>query len=531
LAKVPSTLSFDGRLQFTALSQERLNQFPYKYLIPICDSLYRRQYATTGKNFTDIEDVFWQRYKNTGADVSLIEDLANCYRVRPLWKNVMAQIEKCDAPKIQPSNAIWDRVMLLCKSYFSFLEFEPSHNTSDHTYDLTTSPGLPWTKMGYKTKREVLDKFPELFLKFLYDLDYPVIDCYNDKDELLEVSDLDRNKIRGIFGSAFQGITREKFLYGLQNNALLEQHARLWIKYGMVKQYGGFSKEMKTLEKFDCIVESDISGWDRKACLDPVYVIRNANLLNSEKYADLIETVTDSNTRPMVLLPSGYVVKRQTGNNSGKNNTTTDNSILHFLIVVYMLMKALDRKGHELTLSNIFENAEFKIYGDDKIGGINLYYFYDSLEEFKAEEVATYAEFGLEIKKTAQLITTKKPGDIISSEHSFLGSYAVHDSQTGMYIPHPRLGKVCSTFIQKYNNVDNIVRFCRVVNLVLNCYPNRKVFEQSLGYLKWFYKDCKNDRWRFDEILRDVDLDLNLDDSFRRIYLGFESRGTLKSIF
>jgi len=173
---VPSKFSFDGKLNFMALTKERLEQYPYTFLIPICDSLYRRQYATKGPNFTDIEDIFWQRYKNTGADVSLIEDLASCYRVRPLWKNVMAQITKCDVPKIEPNNLIWDRVLKVATTYFSFLEFEPSHNTNDHTYDLSTSPGLPWSKMGYKTKREVLEKLPQLFSEYLYDLEYPIID-------------------------------------------------------------------------------------------------------------------------------------------------------------------------------------------------------------------------------------------------------------------------------------------------------------------------------------------------------------------
>lgn len=533
MEKVPESLSHDGQLKFVPVSIDRCENYPYKHLILLCDSNYRRQYPTTGPNYTTLIDHDWQKYVETGADVSKIEELADCYRVRPKWANVMAQIEKCDVPKILPKNWIFEHTINKLTTYFAFLKNEPSHEVEDHSYDLSTSPGIPWNKIGFRTKRAVLEQKPEEFERLIYDLNYPIIDCYNDKDELLPKEDLvERNKVRGIFGSSFHGIYREKFAYGKQNNALLERWKTDWIKYGMVKQYGGFNNLLKSLEKFDCIVESDVSGWDRTVCLEPVYRIRNANLINPNgEYTDLINSVTESNVTPLALLPNGYVIKRPTGNNSGKNNTTTDNSIMHKIVMVYLFFKRMNEQGKELKLSHIFENSSMALYGDDKLGGMNLHEFFDSKEHYMDFEREVYAEFGLTIKKSAQLITTKSKGERISSQHSFLGSYAAYNEEVNMYVPHPRLGKVCSTFIRKYGNEDKIIRFCRAVNLTLNCYPNPPVFKQAMGFLQWWYEENKDYQWQFDEILDDVDIRINVEDSFKRVYLGFETRGALGEVF
>lgn len=498
--------------------------YPYKHLKLVFDTDYRRIYPTSGQNYTDVKDPDWERYKATGAPVDLIEKHASCFRVRPIYKDVMAQIEKCDVAGKLPSGRVWERTLYVCKKYFSFLQSEPSHNYGDHSYDLGTSPGLPWSKMGFRSKRQVLDLKPELLMKYILDLDYPEIDSYNDKDELLDINDLLRRKIRGILGSSFQGIYREKYAYGGQNNKLLLAWKKSWIKYGMVKQYGGFSQFVKSLEKHTCVVESDVSGWDRKCKLDPVYEIRNTHIIDPlGEYADLITEVTKSNIRPEMLLPTGYIVQRQTGNNSGKNNTTSDNSLLHFIVVVYLFFKRLDEMGMEMKLSTVFEHVTMGIYSDDKLGAFDLEFFFEDKEEYLSFERDVYAEFGLEIKPTAQLITVKKVGERVDPQHSFLGSYCSFDENSHMYVPFPRMNKICSTFTQKYGNKDVLTRFCRITNLTLNCYPQSDLFKQAMGYLKWYYAINREFQWQFDEILDDVDIDMSMDDSFRRIYMGFES--------
>jgi len=510
-------------------SSERTIDFPYKFLKLICDTPYRRQYSDRGLNYTSDIDRDWVEYrKKFPSQSKLIEDSSTYHRVRPMWKNVSAQIMKCDVPAVYPVNSSMDETMKLLHVFFRYIRSKPSHENEDHTYDLAKSPGLPYSKHHQRDKRSVLDRNRKNLIKYTFNLSYPVIDSYNDKDELLDIEDLARGKVRGVFGSSFHGIIREKFLYGLQNQKILEDHQNSWIKYGLVKQYGGFNKAIRSLEKFPFIWESDVSGYDRKIFLKFVYEIRNANIIDKELYLDFINSVTQSNVFPFVLLPNGYLIQRRTGNNSGKNNTTTDNSIAHKIIMVYMFVKRLNEIGKPVSLSYIFANVELLIYSDDKLGGMNLSAFeFETPQEFLDFEREVYSEFGLECKATSQVHTLKKSGDRVPEIHSFLGSFTHYDEGLDVYVPYPRFGKICSSLVRKYPNPDILIRFCRTVNLTVSCYPNKEVFSRALHYLTWFYNEHPKENYLFDEALKMYDIDINARSSFRRVYLGFESEGLL----
>jgi len=476
-------------------------------------------------NYTSTIDKDWLEYSKENPDLKqMIEASSSYYRVRPLWKNVAAQIVKCDVPAIYPVNLAMDETMKLMHVYFRFIRSEPSHETDDHTYDLSKSPGLPYSKHQMRDKRSVIERKRKLLIKFTFDLGYPVIDSYNDKDELLDIEDLERGKVRGVFGSSFHGIIREKFLYGLQNKKILEVHNESWIKYGLAKQYGGFNKAIRKLEKFPFVWESDVSGYDRKIFLKFVYEIRNENVLKKDLFKDMIEAVTESNVYPTVLLPNGYVVRRKTGNNSGKNNTTCDNSIAHKIIMVYMFVKRLREINKPVSLTYIYTNVELLIYSDDKLGGMNLSAFdWETPQEFLDYERAIYAEFGLECKVSSQVHSLKEVGQRVPPVHSFLGSFTHYDENLDVYVPYPRFGKICSSLVQKYSNPDILIRFCRTVNLTVSCYPNPDIFSRALHYLNWFYNKHPKFNYLFDEALHMYDIDINARSSFRRVYLGFES--------
>lgn len=444
--------------------------------------------------------------------------------MRALRADVLAQIEKCDVPGKLPDNDIFEKVVLNCASYFSFLSAPPSEKYFD--FHMDTSPGLPWIKMGCKKKRDVLESHKELLFSFYRDLSIPVVDYYADKDEFLEDVDLARHKIRGIFSSGFHGLMREKFLYGYQNKALLENWRNCWIKYGMIKQYGGFDQCIRKLEKFTFRWESDTSGWDRTVCFDAVYRIRNSLIQGAENWKELIEIVTRSNCRSIVLLPDGHIIERQTGNDSGKNNTTTDNCLAHFLILVYLFYKRLYEIGkpEECKLSFLFNNVCLNIYSDDKIGSFDLETFgFGTPEEFISYECSVYDEFGMVLKPAACLWTLARSGDRIDPRHSFLGSFCHFDEEFAKYVPYPRFGKLCSGIVQKITIRDPLIRFARAVNLALNAFPDKMLFEIFKKYLYFIYLKEPKMRYRYDEILDEFSIDARLTTSFQTIYLGFES--------
>ena len=182
-----------------------------------------------------------------------------------------------------------------------------------------------------------------------------------------------------------------------------------------------------------------------------------------------------------------------------------------------------------IKLSIIMERIKLGIYSDDKLGSFNLNELeYETPEEFLEFERDCYAEFGLEIKKSAQYWTYDPELGRIDEGHSFLGSYASYSETANMYMPSPRFGKICSSFTQRYKNDDIVVRFARILNLTLNCFPDNEIFVSALKYLKFFYDSNQKKNYLFDELLHEVELDLSVTSSFQRIYLGFESRGGLK---
>lgn len=521
-------MTFDGRLSFQAISEKRMKQFPYQHLEPVCDSTYWRSYLTSGPNYIKKFDSDWLKYQKEHPDKKLLEIGTEYFRNIPLLQNVEAQILKCDVPPIYPQNRCMDRVMQLCHSYFKCLRSEAGFD-KNFSYTLGTSGGIPWNKCGLKNKRQVLEKFTTLLLKYVYNTNYPDIACYNDKDELLSWEDILRKKSRGIFGSTFHGVIREKILYGRQNDIIHDMHQNSWIKYGFVKQYGGFDTFFKSLENKSFRWESDCSGYDRKIFLKFVYDIRNANIINADQYQEMIDRVTSDNVNPMVLLPNGYVVRRKTGNNSGKNNTTVDNSIAHFIINIYLFLKKLVLEGavpEEINLSDILPKVNLGIYSDDKIGSFNLEDFgWTSPEDFLSFERDVYSEFGLELKASAQAWSLDYDLGRIAEKHSFLGSYAGFDEFVHMYVPVPRFGKICASFTQKYSGRDKVLRFIRYVVLTLNCVPKSDYFDASLHFLTWYYNHPDNRAYvyLFDEILNDLNLDTSLKDTFSKLYLGFES--------
>lgn len=473
-------------------------------------------------------------------EAKIIEDQTDYFRVVPLLKNVNAQIIKCDVPPKIPDNEALKVTMKLCQSYFKFLRTKAIHKKSENTYDLSTSAGLPFCKdKKLNSKKKVLEFDRERLQLYIADLRYKDIGSYNDKDELLSTEELSRNKTRGVFGSTFHGIYREKLLYGRQNKIILEKGSNLneefWIRYGFVKQYGGLSKFARHLQLKKFRWESDCSGFDRRIFLFLVYLIRNANIINDEEYAELIKCVTEDNVTPLVLLPNGYLVRRPTGNSSGKNNTTVDNSIAHFIINIYIFVKRMLELGYdssEIKISDIFDKVKMGIYSDDKLGSFNLEDFeFSSPEEFLEFERICYDEFGLEIKKTAQFYSLAEEGERLNKGHSFLGSNFDYDEQVNMYVPRPRFGKVCSSFTQKYKNKNILIRFARILSLTINCFPDEVIFQSALKYLVWYYNQNLDHAYQFDELLDEIDLDLSVKSSFQRIFLGFESKTSLNGPF
>lgn len=464
----------------------------YKHLVP----LYGTDYSVTYKDNT-IESTFdvdpvWVEFRDDPA-ADIIERQASYRRVKPTMSNMQLSLQKMDVPKKEPSGSTYERAFVLTCDYLSFMKSEQSVDYKKFAFIPDTSPGLPWIKIRVKGQRIFKDKKSVINTKYTKLMEYvegydkfPLVDTCNHKDEMLSQEDLDRHKIRTTFGSSIQKLFLETSLFGGQNKKILE-HTENWIQYGVVKQYGGFNRMIKKLEKHPFRWESDCSGWDRVTCLEVVYRIRD-RLLKCDR--QLFRHVSAFNINPEFISPiDGNIYRRATGVSSGSLNTTTDNSIKHVFIMIYLFSRRLEEIGIVPNLQDIVDNVELLIYSDDKTGSCNLDFFQFTPSSFLEYECDIYSEFGLIIKPSSQVWTVSPIGSRISIKHSFLGSNCGFTKYG--YAPLPRMGMICSSIchepLRSLSPQESFIRiFC--LTMLAQHTPSAQAFKT---YFEWYREKFK----------------------------------------
>lgn len=501
----------------------------YSHLVTVAESDYGRSYPS-GKNFFDRPDHNWGLFAQTLTrdEVHLFRKSAKYHQVRATQEAIDLSIAKCDVPAVNPSSdEVLRKAINLTVIALGYIKnATPLTPKELWDFNLSTSPGLPYSKQGFKTKGDVLTSDPQIVIDRAFDLTEVPIDTYNDKQEFLPELDLERLKVRGVFATSLHHLLRERLVYGAQNKALIDHHAGRWIQYGMVKQYGGFNAAIAPLEKFGYRDESDVSGWDRTACLVFVYIIRNRLLGDIPmSLRAMRDYVSFHNVHAHVLLPNGLVVRRATGVNSGRTCTTSDNSIHHLLILNYMFARRGLALDIDVSYSSVVSHAIYRIYSDDKLGSVDLEYWqFSDPSEFMDYAIEVYSLFGMTIKKSASFFTNFFPGSRISPLHSFLGSYLFFHDGYDMYIPIPRLDAICSTVVYTGSSpLGEAEFFAKLVSLTQLTVGCKAVFAVLIKFVAWYYEQNPNWAPIFDEFLETQALSVDCPRTFSAITTGYES--------
>jgi len=506
-----------------------LNPLPspeFKYLVPVGFLPSRSvPVAVSGPNYTVTMCPEFNEFVNQNVlDCSPVYAKADCERVRPVLADLKASIAKCDVPCVVPSvndrfhaHAMELSWQMLKDDLTVSLDIDPKRLSE---FNMSASAGFPYTKYGYRDKGSAFDS--KMFDDLVRRLDYIPLDTVNSKDEFLSMEDLARRKLRTTFGAPLDKVVKQKFLFDQQNANIINSSKTKWIQYGMTKQFGGFHRVITKLEDFTHTVQSDASGYDRVAPLEPVYELRLRGLRYPDVLKEFVHDTVFHTIFPTILLPDGSIYIRVTGNDSGGNNTASDNSILHLVIVMHLLTLAYYRKYGELpVLDDILLNALIYLYSDDKLGGINLEFFGLTPETFASLEKEVYAMYGMVIKPSSVLVT--EVVGHIHPDHEFLGSFCHFDDETARYIPYPRIGKICSSVSRVGLNckLTQTEHFMKILQLTLLSFKDDVVFEILSQYV--FYLLQKSN---FDPGLLEV-LDANSLSSFspRKVlsyHLGWE---------
>lgn len=445
--------------------------------------------ANSGPNFTSKMDKRFKKFKDFGYDTKQIEEASDYEIVRALLDDAWVSIDKCDT---EPYNLAGDEIYELTLKYISILLEEilsVEITIQKNELKMDSAPGVIFAMHKIKTKLLALQS--KIYEDLMSRHDYIPLAGIATKREFLCNEDLARHKVRTTFTTPLDLLMKTKLFFQQQNENIKAECDEQWIKYGMSKQYGGLDEFFKQLEEFTHVFQSDASGYDRTAYLLDVYFLRWKFLKYPDELENLLFWTMFHNIFPFCVALDGTIFMRQCGNNSGANNTASDNSILHLIIVFYLFIYAWHKRHGEFpTISDIEENANLGLYSDDKLGGANFCKFgWDDIASFQKDEMEVYRRFNMVIKQSSILVTENKPGKPIDSRHEFLGSSAAFNELYGKYYGYPRIGKICSSITrQGLEPLTEIEYFHKVMQLLLLSVPEPWLFDKIQEFSKFLIK-------------------------------------------
>jgi len=449
-----------------------------------------QKYDKHGKNFHDLDDNYFNNFKEKFPDeAETILQGATYREVRPLVEHVEAAVKKNDTPYIYPTDK--DENYKLAKKFARiylapYLSAPVTMPGEALQFNSASSAGIIGKKTGYPKTSAYLNSEP--FKKYAPRCNLIPLQLVNHKDEFLSIlDDLSRNKVRLVDCVDKTFLLKQKLLYDNQNKNFSKNWRSGKVKYGMVKQYGGFNELVTLFEKCIRLGLSDNSGYDKSAILQDVYELRNEFLILPKDadmhdfFIKIQEHVTKWTLNPVRVLSNGDIVLQDKSNSSGQNNTTIDNCILHIIICFDLVITLFFFKFHRMPeWSEFLPLFELAIYSDDKVLGLNEGFEIDD-EDYIRIEREVYAKYGMTIKVSASKTFTHKKNTRFLGDDviEFLGSEGVWSEENDCYLPKPRSGKLCTTLSKKLvldkNNLTPVEQFSKLImirSLLIEVGPN-----------------------------------------------------------
>jgi len=439
---------------------------------------------------------YFAAYEKSGLfdDSKYVTDHATHAPVRQNRTNLSLSFKKCDKPHQYPHDRLQDYVIVLAKRYFhTQLAVTTVHPDDSFYVNRSASPSSYYRAQGMINKGEFIDNKEVMERDVLETFKVRVCD-YNAKYELKEIEEiLVDNKIRGTFNPPMDVAMQEKLIYGRQNANILKNYRTSWIQYGLVMQYGGFNEVGKRLERFEYTDSGDIKGWDRGVPLDGAMILRNELLICPRQLYHIQCYITEFLLHSLVYDVDGYVCERQTGQISGSDMTTSNNSLAHQIIWFRIICKLwLLGMGRLPSLEEIEENHLVLIYSDDRLGGHNLSKINISVETFTQIKSDTYKEFGLE--EHPELRKTLKCCGRVNPDHDFLGAKFTYDEDLHTYVPTPDINKMISSLKYSLDDkqpTDVVVKALAITSLLA---PVPDAYRVAAGFLRFLMSNVKFDR-------------------------------------
>jgi len=348
--------------------------------------------------------------------------------------------------------------------------------------NLTKSAGRPWSGIvhdenGKCTKRGLFNDFPRLLSdNWISKFNTRFMFSGYTKEELLLAEKtfyIDPNGMpvipgtRLFFASDPVQVHQDMMLCGDANKKLYEccwpstPHALGWSKFH------GNSEQLFAALPERCII-ADVSNKDATTTKSSMYWCAQFTydcLKLSERTDHVLHKLCGSISATiysLVMLPTGDVVSLTRGNCSGQLNTSRDNTLNLFQVLIYdMLIRGINPFLHLIVFFMI-------ICGDDSV--------LDDRNFDRDHLVATFATFGMRLKAS---VVDKK--DVEFCSHKFVKiKDSLGMSHMLMALPEERL---LSSLYHGYKNLTETHIFERLCCLSIECFPYTWLYELILDIL------------------------------------------------
>lgn len=231
--------------------------------------------------------------------------------------------------------------------------------------DLATSPGMPLRK-AYKTKREVLEKFGDGYIKDFYDtlsISSRFLWHVLPKDELLPREAVEtRQKVRPIIGSPMEATVAYRRLCHDFNEQVASQDELFYL--GKSRFRGDYNTMM---QKFlgSVLEEVDLKQCDASQSAASRWRLceLRCKYLDSEADKEKLRVMYHNDIHAWMATWDGHIVRKTRGLTTGGFNTLTDNS----LTILHMLIYTALQEGVEASLGSVAKVIQAVVFGDDSL--------------------------------------------------------------------------------------------------------------------------------------------------------------------
>jgi len=391
--------------------------------------------------------------------------------------------------------------------------------------NMSSSPGFP-DNYKYPTKREMLNVTGEQFLHEYVekafkteDIPEPIWTCalkleMRPKEKILE------EKLRTFTASPFRFSVLLNCVCLAMNVAFyLAGHAgNVWSCVGTSKYSRGWNQIAQRLRKHPNVFELDVSSFDA-SLFQWLFVIisRFRSRCLGGKFLKLLNRLYQSIVFSIIVLISGTLIRKKTGNPSGISNTVVDNTLILFLLLAYCWVE-LAPDDMKFSYSSFMENVEALLYGDDNTFSVSN----KAVSFFNAITVS-------EVLKTLGIAVTA--GDNIWASRSiyevkFLSNSFVE--YRGMFFPCPDYDKLMCSLLYGSRCGDTRWHLLRAYAIYMDGFWNQDIRRTIKKYIEFllvhYRKDMVNGEIRKEVTMTQVKGLYKTDEQLLALYLSYESK-------